>query len=200
MTQMNGPVDTYNGQNDGPQDDVVALLQGQHQQIRELLERVLSTSGRERQEAFDEVRELLARHETGEEMIVRPLTRKAPDGEAVAQGRMDEENEAKETLSKLDDMNVDDPNFAAGFADFRESVLSHAEAEERHEFPLLRGNVDANTLASARRKLQAAEKAAPTHPHPSAKTTTANYVAGPFAAMLDRARDFFTETDKTGQS
>ena len=42
--------------------------------------------------------------------------------------------------------------------------------------------------------MELAEKMAPTHPHPSAKTTTMNYVAGPFAAMLDRARDAFSKS------
>ena len=34
-----------------------------------------------------------------------------------------------------------------------------------------------------------AEKTAPTHPHPSARSTAMNYVAGPFAAVADRAKD-----------
>jgi len=39
------------------------------------------------------------------------------------------------------------------------------------------------------KKIKMAEKMAPTHPHPGAKTTSANYLAGPFAAMLDKVRD-----------
>jgi hemerythrin superfamily protein len=200
MTEANAPAPSDPSYADTPSDDVVAFLKGQHQQISELLERVLATSGSQRQQAFDSVRELLARHETGEEMVVRPLTRSAPAGEGVAASRMDEENEAKKVLAKLDKMNVDDPAFASAFGDFRQSVLTHAEAEERDEFPLLRDHVDAKTLTSATRKLKAAEMAAPTHPHPSADTTVKNYVTGPFAAMLDRAKDFFTKTDKTAQS
>src|ERR687885_329359 len=83
--------------------DVVQFLLSQHQQIRTLLDSVLSAGGQARQGAFDDARELLARHQT-------------------------------------------------------------------------------------------AEKMAPTHPHPSAKTTAMNYVAGPFAAMLDRARDAFSKS------
>ena len=75
------------------------------------------------------------------------------------------------------------------FSEFQQSVLDHAEAEETQEFPLLRQNTDPDALVKARDRVKRAEAMAPTHPHPSAKTTTANYVAGPFAAMLDRARD-----------
>ncbi|SDX84953.1 Hemerythrin HHE cation binding domain-containing protein [Modestobacter sp. DSM 44400] len=173
--------------------DVVVFLIDQHQQLKGLLADVLQTSGEERQRYFDQAREMLARHETGEEMIVRPLTRKAPGGEEVAEARMAEENEAKEVLAKLEKMDVDSDEFVSTFTGFRQSVLDHAEAEERDEFPLLRQNTDPDALVKARDRVKRAEKMAPTHPHPSAKTTTANYVAGPFAAMLDRARDAFSK-------
>lgn len=187
MTQ-NATVDTGNA------NDVVQFLIAQHQQIRSLMDTVLSSTGEARQRAFDDVRELLARHETAEEMIVRPLTRKAPAGDQVADGRMAEENEAKEVLADLEKMEVDSPAFTAKFGEFRQSVLAHAEAEETQEFPLLRQNTDADALAKARSAVEKAEKMAPTHPHPSAKSTTMNYVAGPFAAMLDRARDAFAKS------
>jgi hemerythrin superfamily protein len=173
--------------------DVIEFLHNQHEQVRGLLDDVLTAQGEERQQYFDTVREMLARHETAEEMILRPLTRKAPGGDEVAQGRMDEENDAKEVLAGLEKMDVATPEFAARFSEFRQSVLAHAEAEETLEFPLLRQNTDAEALRQARDRVQRAEAMAPTHPHPSAKTTAMNYVAGPFAAMLDRARDAFTK-------
>jgi hemerythrin superfamily protein len=171
--------------------DVIEFLMSQHQQVRGLLDDVLSAAGPDRQQYFDSLREMLARHETAEEMIVRPLTRKAPGGEEVAQRRMDEENEAKEVLADLEKMDVASAEFTARFSEFRQSVLDHAEAEETQEFPLLRQNTDPEALQQARDRVKRAEAMAPTHPHPSAKTTTMNYVAGPFAAMLDRARDAF---------
>jgi hypothetical protein len=41
-------------------------------------------------------------------------------------------------------------------------------------------------MASA---VRAAEAIAPTRPHPGVESAKANFVAGPFASMLDRARD-----------
>ena len=176
--------------------DVIGFLRSQHQQVRAMLDDVLASSGEARQRAFDAVREMLARHETAEEMIVRPLTRKAPNGERVAEGRMQEENRAKEVLAALEKMDVESAEFVTTFTEFRQSVLDHAQAEETQEFPLLRQNTDAEALVKARDRVRRAEEMAPTHPHPSAKTTAANYVAGPFAAMLDRARDAFSSSDK----
>src|SRR3954452_6089658 len=130
--------------------DVVEFLLGQHQQVRMLLDEVVSNSGEARQRSFDAVREMLARHETAEEMIVRPLTRKAPGGEEVADGRMHEQNEAKEVLASLEKMDVTSAEFTATFSEFRQSVLDHAEAEETQEFPLLRQNTDTEALEQAR--------------------------------------------------
>lgn len=169
--------------------DVLALLERQHQQISDLLDRVLGSTGTDRKEAFDDLREMLARHETGEEMILRPLTRHVDGGKEIAAGRMDEENEAKEALVHLEHLHVDSEEFTTAFAEFRQSVLAHAQAEEQQEFPAVRAGVGAGKRETAGDLLWKAEQAAPTHPHPSAKTTAMNYVAGPFAAMLDRARD-----------
>ena len=187
MTE-NTAVDTGNA------GDVTAFLRRQHQEIRTLLDSVVSSSGEARQRAFDDVRELLARHETAEEMVVRPLTRKAPEGDRIADGRMAEENEAKEVLANLEKMDVDSSEFTVTFTEFRQSVLTHAEHEETLEFPLLEQTTDHAALEKARSAVEMAEKMAPTHPHASAKTTTMNYVAGPFAAMLDRARDAFSKS------
>jgi hemerythrin superfamily protein len=170
--------------------DVVAFLIAQHEELTVLLNGVLGHRGDERQRQFDLARALLARHETGEEMVLRPLTRHLPHGDAVADARMAEENEAKEVLARLEDLDVDTDEFVQLFTTFRRSVLDHAKAEEQDEFRLLRLHAEPDDLAKARERLQRVEKLAPTHPHPSARTTTANYVIGPFAALVDRARDF----------
>src|SRR3954470_28786 len=79
--------------------DLVDQLLQQHEMIRTAINGVArTTSAESRQEAFVALRELLARHETAEEMIVRPLTRDIDNGEAVAEARMAEENESKDVL------------------------------------------------------------------------------------------------------
>lgn len=170
--------------------DLVVQLLAQHEQVRAAINDVAgTTTAVSRQEAFDRLRELLARHETAEEMIVRPLTRGVDQGEAVAAARMDEENESKEVLAQLEKLDIASVEFARTFESFALAVLTHAQAEETYEFPLLRKNLDAEELAKAEKHLLMAETTAPTHPHPSARSTAINYVAGPFAALADRARD-----------
>jgi hemerythrin superfamily protein len=175
---------------DNPQGDLVTQLLDQHEQVRAAIDAVAkTTTAASRQEAFDDLRELLSRHETAEEMIVRPLTRRFDNGEAIASARMDEENKSKEVLAELEHLDIASVEFARMFETFAQAVLEHALAEEAHEFPLLRRNLDADRLEKAEEQLLLAEKTAPTHPHPSARSTAMNYVAGPFAAVADRARD-----------
>ena len=102
---------------------------------------------------------------------------------------MGEENKAKQVLAKLEKLGADDPQFAALFGQFRADVEEHAQHEEAEEFPELRAHTDGETLATVADRIRKAESAAPTHPHPSAKSTTANVVLGPFAAIVDRVRD-----------
>ena len=170
--------------------DVVSQLLAQHELVRKAIDAVAkTTTPKARQDAFDTLRELLARHETAEEMIVRPLTRGIDGGEAVAAARMNEENESKDVLAKLQTLDIASVEFARTFETFAKSVLEHALAEEAYEFPLLRSMLDADKLEQAERALLMAEKTAPTHPHTSARSTAMNYFAGPFAAVADRARD-----------
>jgi hemerythrin superfamily protein len=170
--------------------DVVSFLVEQHQQIKSLFEQVSSARGEERREAFTALRRLLAVHETAEEEIVHPRARKEiENGASVVDARLQEENEAKQTLSQLEKMDVDSADFEKLFEQFHADVLEHATNEEQQEFPLVRRDNDADRLAKLGTAMEKVEKVAPTHPHPSAKTTAANAVLGPFASILDRTRD-----------
>lgn len=170
--------------------DVVSFLKEQHEQIRELFTRVNASRGEAREQAFYSLRRLLAVHETAEEEIVHPAARRAlPDGEAVVEARLREENEAKRVLAGLEGMNLDSPEFESQLSLLQASVLAHAEAEEREEFERLGDRLDQGRLDRMRRAVEFAERVAPTRPHPGVESATANLLAGPFAAMIDRTRD-----------
>lgn len=171
------------------QDGITFLLE-QHEKVTALIDAVQNGPGDQRKQRFDELRELLAVHETAEELILRPITRaELPGGDAIADARMAEENQAKDMLAKIEKLEIASTDFNFEFATFAKDVLEHAHNEEVYEFPLVRDHQDAEALASLRQNLERAEKMAPTHPHPSARSTTANAVLGPFAAIVDRIRD-----------
>src|SRR3954464_14186954 len=106
--------------------DLVDQLLQQHEMARTAINGVARTTTAEsRQEEFDNLREILARHETAEEMIVRPLTRRLDNGDEIAAARMDEENESKVVLAKLEKLDIASVEFAKTFETFAQAVLTH---------------------------------------------------------------------------
>ncbi|HZC54069.1 MAG TPA: hemerythrin domain-containing protein [Mycobacterium sp.] len=170
--------------------DVVAFLKSQHEEIKGLFTQVSGARGEQRKEIFTDLRRLLAVHETAEEEIVHPRAKsELEDGDAVVSVRLAEEREAKQVLAELEKLDVDSPEFEAMFSSFRADVIAHAEAEEEEEFSKLAAELDETQLRRLRKAAELAEKTAPTHPHPGVESRAANLAAGPFAAMLDRAKD-----------
>ncbi|MFI2371171.1 hemerythrin domain-containing protein [Streptomyces sp. NPDC018833] len=175
-------------------DDVVALLLEQHSMIREQFGTVNGSRGALKQKAFDELRAMLAVHETAEEMIVRPAAADTA-GKAEADARNQEEAAATKVLADLEKMDVDSTEFDTKFAEFQRSVLAHAEHEENEEFPPLRAGKSEEELRTMGQRLRSVEKMAPTHPHPTAAgSPKAQWLTGPFASMMDRARDALSRT------
>jgi hemerythrin superfamily protein len=172
-----------------PEGDVIRILLEQHARGHELFADVASAEGDHKQQAFDELRALLAVHETAEEMVLRPVSKKAA-GESVVDARNHEEEEANKVLADLEKMDVHSAEFTAMLEQFKQSVAAHAEHEESEEFPQVLAACDEEQRRAMGKKVLAAEKIAPTHPHPSAAGSPVKQaVMGPFASLVDRTRD-----------
>ncbi|MBP0459459.1 hemerythrin domain-containing protein [Streptomyces montanisoli] len=172
-----------------PQCDIVALLLDQHATIKELFAQVESGQGDAKQEAFDQLRALLAVHEVGEELVVRPVAERTA-GEKEAKARNEEEADATKVLKDLEKMDVSGPDFDRAIAQFKQAVTDHASHEEAEEFPALLENCTEEHRHVMGERLLKAEHLAPTHPHPTAAGKPAALaMTGPFASMMDRARD-----------
>ncbi|OBF14303.1 hemerythrin [Mycobacterium sp. ACS4054] len=170
--------------------DVVDFLVSQHEQIKSLFATTLAATGKEREKAFVELRRLLAVHETAEEEIVHPRAkRKLADAADVVDERLHEEHEAKTVLQKLEKLDVDSAEFTSLLTQLRDAVIEHAEHEEHDEFAKLGQELSGEELERMGRAAKLAEAIAPTRPHAGVESQAANLAAGPFAAMLDRARD-----------
>jgi hemerythrin superfamily protein len=172
-----------------PKGDVIAILLDQHQRIRELFAHVKGAEGKRKQQAFDELRALLAVHETAEEMVLRPVSGKDAGAE-VAAARNTEEREATRVLARLEMTDVSSAEFSRMFTELEQMVLEHAEREEREEFPPVRAREGQVMLDQLGMVLRIAEMTAPTHPHPPvAGSPLAQWVVGPWASLVDRAQD-----------
>jgi hemerythrin superfamily protein len=172
-------------------DDVVRFLKDQHNLIKDMFDDVLSANDpKAREKSFVDLRQLLAVHETAEEMVVHPRARQEiADGDAIVEARLNEEREAKEQLSKLESMDVASSEFLTELTRFRDVVIDHAEHEENEEFNKLQRELDSDALGRLAKAVLAAEAIAPTRPHAGVESAKANFAVGPFASMLDRARD-----------
>jgi hemerythrin superfamily protein len=170
-------------------DEVVAFLKAQHNLIEDMFDEVLLASDPEaRGEPFAALRELLAVHEAAEEMFVHPRVRR-DGGDAIVDARLREEHDAKELLSRVEQLDITTQRFIEELTNLREAVLDHAENEEINEFPYLTRGLDVNELKKMTTVVRAAQAVAPTHPHPGVESAKLNFVVGPVASILDRVRD-----------
>jgi iron-sulfur cluster repair protein YtfE (RIC family) len=168
---------------------IIDALRSDHDEVREMFGRLEQASGENRKELFQRLLSELVRHEVAEEEILRPVSRRDA-GEAIASARIKEESEAEELLKEMEKLDTGSPEFTAKLAKLRQEVESHAEAEETKEFPRVEEKETPERLQQLGKAYEAAKKAAPTHPHPSTPNTPmANMLVGPFAAVVDRARD-----------
>lgn len=173
------------------EDDILAQLLQQHDRIRQLLAETLDADGGAKQECFDELRGLLAVHEAAEEMILRPAAKRVA-GKDEADARNEEESRAIEVLAELEGLDVHSNEFNARLIAFQQAVEDHTQREEHEEFPAIRARCDIEDRRTMGRRLRMVERMAPTHPHPTtAGSTAAQWAIGPFAALMDRAKDAF---------
>ncbi|CAL9325280.1 hypothetical protein [Streptomyces sp. SudanB52_2052] len=94
-------------------------------------------------------------------------------------------------------MDLSSREFDVQFAQFEQEVLAHARHEEAEEFPALESGCTPEQRQTMGRRLLTAERIAPTHPHPTAAGSPAlQWTIGPFASLLDRARDAFSTTGR----
>ena len=172
-------------------DEVIGFLKAQHNLIEDIFDQVLYASDPQARETpFVRLRQLLAVHETAEEMVVHPRVRREVDAiDSIVDARLEEEHEAKELLSSIEKIDITSQQFIDELTKLRDAVLDHAQHEERYEFPKLQRELDADELKRLGTAVRAAEAIAPTRPHAGVESAKLNFAVGPFASMIDRARD-----------
>jgi len=186
---MGDPTEDMQKAADLPEGDVIRILLEQHARIRTLFTDVHEAVGSARAHLFAELRALLVVHETAEQLVLRPASKKLA-GKDVVDERLEEEAEATKVLADLEDLDVNTPEFQAKLKAFQQDVDKHAEAEEQTEFPAILAGCTAEERQSMGRKLTATENLAPTRPHPAtAGNLAATILTGPLASIVDRTRD-----------
>ncbi|MGA9489589.1 MAG: hemerythrin domain-containing protein, partial [Mycobacterium sp.] len=147
-------------------DEVIGFLKAQHNLIEDMFDQVLYASDPQaREKPFVQLRQLLAVHETAEEMIVHPRVRREVAAvDSIVDARLEEEHDSKELLSSIEKIDITSQQFIDELTKLRDAVLDHAQHEESYEFPKLQKELDADELKRLGAAVRAAEAIAPTRP------------------------------------
>jgi hemerythrin-like domain-containing protein len=123
----------------------INLLKQQHQDVRDLFERISQAEDTSQKETLlQELADNLAAHMTIEETIFYPAaytTDETRFSEAI-----EEHSAAKRTLCQLLEMSADDGNFDDKLTRLQEQVETHVEEEERELFKTAKQELEVDEL------------------------------------------------------
>jgi hypothetical protein len=113
-----------------------------------------------------------------------------PGGELLADRELAEDHELLVMLKHFEATRRDEATWAALAVDIAAAVRRHAETDERELFPVLRQMAPIEDLIRIGNRIETAEEAAPTRPHPSTPARPPwNKVVDPAVAVVDKIRD-----------
>lgn len=172
---------------------VVEVLTEEHRRLTALCERLTEADlGAERRRQIAEVvTASLTRHLSAEEQYLYPAVRAAvPDGDRLAAREVAEDHAILLTLQELSATAPDDPEFDRLAGAIVTELRRHAQAATTELLPLLAAMASAEDLVRLGNRVELAEEAAPTRPHPSTPSTPPwNKVVDPALGAVDKLRD-----------
>jgi hemerythrin superfamily protein len=174
--------------------DVVDILTTDHHEVLDLLGQIPGADPAQRRDMADTIIAELMRHSVAEEMHVYPAMKDhLPDGASRVQHDVEEHQQLVEVMKELEDVDSADPRFLQTLGRLETVLRDHVTDEESDQFPLLRTHLTREQLVEIGRKVEAAKKAAPTRPHPSAPHSELFHkTLGPGVGLVDRLRDKLT--------
>jgi hemerythrin superfamily protein len=179
--------------------DAIELLTRDHRTVEDLFSRFGRGDALERRSAAERVIGELSLHAAIEEEHLYPTVRReVPETEALIDHGLEEHQEAKEILARLDRMT--DKAHTKAFAErmdrLEKLIADHVEEEEKELFPKVREAMTRTALNELGTTMNRARATAPTRPHPNAPThPAAQAVVGRAAAVVDRMRDAVSGRD-----
>jgi hypothetical protein len=183
------PLPPVGGETTGP--NVVDLLTREHRELLALCGELTgdATDAARRRTVAQVISAELSRHLSAEEQYLYPAVRAAvPDGYALVDREIVEDRAMLEALRLLEA--ADDENRSARAEDVCRRLTRHADAAAADLFPMLLQMASAEELIRLGNRVELAEEAAPTRPHPGTPATPPwNKVVDPAVAVVDKMRD-----------
>jgi hemerythrin-like domain-containing protein len=181
--------------------DAFAILRADHAAVEHMLAALETSPGHSagagstviaaRREVAQRLVSDSSRHEAAEEEYFWPTVRESlADGDTLADQGIAQEQEARQTLARLQRLDADQDEFDDVVAALIPAVRRHIEFEETQVWPVLRGALAAADARELGDKLAKAKKPAPARPRPHAPAGPgALKAAGPAVAGVDELRD-----------
>ena len=173
--------------------DAISLLKQDHRKVDGLFRQFEragpARGGGQKKNLLEKIIRELSVHTAIEEQVFYPLARKgAPDTAENVLIALEQHHVAKWELDELEGMDADEDRFDAKVLVLIDNVRHHVEEEEEVLFPQVRAGLTRQQLDEIGNRLAQARESAPTRPHPRMPDEPpGNVVAGPAAAVVDRA-------------
>ena len=144
--------------------DVIDVLRADHQSVERMLLRFESVDAEDRSEWFDQLRDVLVRHEAAEELAVYPAVAGGTSQDQALDGLLAEQAEVHDLIARLETVNSGTDDFRSGFLVLRRAVLDHAHREERIVFRLIELDKSPEVRSEMGRQYERAMHGAESHP------------------------------------
>lgn len=171
--------------------DIIAVLTTDHREVEGIFAKLEIGEG-DRHQLVSKMVEELSKHDAMEKELLYPVVESdVPGGQSMGQAAIAEHEHVVDVLHRIDkSKDLASPQAQADLSTLMREVRHHVQEEEGQIFPALRAAVNEEDLIEMGEKVELAKKAAPTHPHPHAPTSSVGVrAAGPVAATMDKVRD-----------
>lgn len=169
---------------------IIAVLSEEHQQLTELSAE-LARAARPQKELADVVTAAVSRHLSAEEQYLYPTVKALlPDGEELSEREIERDTQILRQLALLETLPRDSAAFAELAVSIDADLHHHREACAADIFPRLREVASEVDLIRLGNRVEVAQEAAPTRPHPDAPMTPPwNKITDPALGIVDKIRD-----------
>lgn len=177
-------------------EEVVKVLTDEHRRITSLCVRLTDTDvdATERARTAEVVIATVTRHLSAEEQYVYPAVAGAlEDGRTLADKEIAKDREILLTLQSFSSTKPGEPDFDRLATALCTQLQRHTDAATTQLLPGLQDVATEADLIRLGNRVQIAEEAAPTRPHPGTPVTPPwNKVVDPAVAVVDKVRDVMT--------
>uniref|UniRef100_UPI001359366C hemerythrin domain-containing protein n=1 Tax=Puerhibacterium puerhi TaxID=2692623 RepID=UPI001359366C len=175
----------------GGRTSVLVRQKRDHVRLDRLLRQLEGTHGRQQEEVLQRIYRLVFPHAFAEESVLWPVMRRAlPDGHALTLEVEQEHQEVNELVTRLDDLDADDPGRGPVLERLAEVLREDVRDEEDELFPRLQAVTGPAELRRLGVYWEVVRRIAPTRAHPVvARRPPGNVVSALPLSVLDRLRD-----------